>query len=450
MKRILIFGMTENPGGVESFLMNYLRRLDRERFRFDFLCNTKEKIAWEEEFPSLGADVIRITARSEDFIRYKKELENFFQKHSKEYDIIWVNVSSLANIDYLKAAKKYGIPGRIIHSHNSRNMDSALRGLLHRANRRIIGAYATDFWACSEEAADWFYEGELRKRAVIVHNAIEPGRYAFSPEERDRVRRIVRAAVDGAQGECMERRAGGDSPDGTLSGAQGDDLQTRAGGVVPYETFSDAQDEDLEQRAEEDRVVLQLCERKRCSDGLFVIGHVGRMHFQKNQKFLLEVFCEVIRRKPEARLVLIGGGEDEAEVRGIISEKKLESSVYLAGVRSDVEAWLSAFDLFIFPSLFEGMSVAALEVQANGLPVLASDAALPEEARLNRNVQVLPLSDGADRWADAVCDLIERCGSDPASARVPFEGVRGAFAGRGFEIGREVKRLEGMLSGLID
>ena len=88
--------------------------------------------------------------------KYKEELEAFFKQNASSYQIIWVNICSLANIDYLKMAKKYGIPRRIIHSHNSQNMDSKLRGMLHKMNRKKIDQYATDFWSCSQEAGEWF------------------------------------------------------------------------------------------------------------------------------------------------------------------------------------------------------------------------------------------------------------------------------------------------------
>lgn len=135
MKRILVFGMTENPGGVESFLMNYYRHIDRSRIQFDFLANSHESVAYEQEIISMGARVFHITARSENLKVYKKELKRLFVEHSAEWQAIWVNVCSLANIDYLKIAKQFGIKKRIIHSHNSQNMDSKLRGILHNINK---------------------------------------------------------------------------------------------------------------------------------------------------------------------------------------------------------------------------------------------------------------------------------------------------------------------------
>ena len=65
MKKVLVFGITENPGGVESVIMNYYRNIDRNEIQFDFLCNT-EVVAYEEEIKSLGGVIYRVTARSKD------------------------------------------------------------------------------------------------------------------------------------------------------------------------------------------------------------------------------------------------------------------------------------------------------------------------------------------------------------------------------------------------
>ena len=101
MKRILVFGITENPGGVESVIINYYRHINRNNIQFDFLCNT-EAVAYEEEIKNLGGNIYRITARSKDRKKYKKDIVNFFKYNASNYSTIWVNLCSLANIDYLK------------------------------------------------------------------------------------------------------------------------------------------------------------------------------------------------------------------------------------------------------------------------------------------------------------------------------------------------------------
>ena len=81
MKKILVFGMTENPGGIESFLVNYYRNINKELFQFDFLCNSHNPVAYEDELKSLGANVYHITARSMNRFLYWKELNEVFKEH---------------------------------------------------------------------------------------------------------------------------------------------------------------------------------------------------------------------------------------------------------------------------------------------------------------------------------------------------------------------------------
>lgn len=190
MKKVLVFGMTENPGGVESVIMNYYRNIDRNKIQFDFLCNT-EIVAYSDEIESLGGKIYKITARRKNRFKFYKELNTFFKQHATEYEAIWVNVCSLANIDYLKYAKKYNIKKRIIHAHNSQNMDSFLRGLIHRLNRLNISKYATDYWTCSNEASKWFYSKKIIKstKYLIVKNAIDLSKFKYNEIIRKKYRK---------------------------------------------------------------------------------------------------------------------------------------------------------------------------------------------------------------------------------------------------------------------
>ena len=182
-KKVLVFGITDKSGGVESVIMNYYRNLDRENVQFDFLCNT-EKVAYEDEIKELGGKIYRIPARSKNPRAYSKALKSFFKKHSNEYGTFWMNVCSLANVDYLKLAKKYGIPKRIIHAHNSQNMDSKLRGILHKINRINIDDYATDFWTCSDSSSLWFYPDIKKNYIKKITNAFDLSKYKYNEKKR--------------------------------------------------------------------------------------------------------------------------------------------------------------------------------------------------------------------------------------------------------------------------
>jgi glycosyltransferase involved in cell wall biosynthesis len=363
MHKVLIFGMTENPGGVEAFLMNYYRKMDRDKLQFDFLCNSYEPVAYEDELLAMGGHTYHFPARSKKPFKYYKKLNQFFALHAKEYDAIWVNVCSLANIDYLKMAKKYGISRRIIHSHNSQNMDSRLRGILHQLNKRQISRYATDYWACSADAAKWFYPEGILEKAEIIHNAIDVDKMAYDSKKRELLRREIG-----------------------------------------------------------------------CEDSL-VIGNVGRLHFQKNQTFLLDIFAEVLALEPCADLVLVGQGEDLENLKEKAHSLGITEHVHFMGVQYDVAGWLSAFDLFLFPSLFEGLSVVALEAQANGLPVLASSGVIPEEVRMNENFQFFSLERSAKEWAKKVLEM-RACG------RLEAADVKDNFIREGYDINAEAEKLE--------
>ena len=333
MKKILVFGITENPGGIESVIMNYYRHIDRKKIQFDFLCNT-EKVSYEKEINALGGKIYRITARSQNTKKFKKDMENFFVKHANEYFAIWVNVCSLANIDYLKYAKKYGISKRIIHAHNSQNMDSFLRGILHRFNRILIGRYATDFWTCSDEASKWFYSKKIinSSKYVIIKNAINCDIYKFDKEIRDNYRK----------------------------------------------QFNIESDE-------------------------LVIGNVGRMHFQKNQEYIIKIFNDINKSIPKSKLFLVGDGPDKGKIEKLMKEYKQQNNIILLGVRDDVNCLMQMFDVFLFPSLFEGLPLAPIEAQAASLPVYLSKGRISSKVIINKKlIHFIDLDEGANRWANII------------------------------------------------
>ena len=111
-----------------------------------------------------------------------------------------------------------------------------------------------------------------------------------------------------------------------------------------------------------------------------VFGHVGRFKASKNHAFLLKVFREVLRSEPDAILLLVGDGKLEETIRHQAQEMKSTGGSAFWGARSDIAQLLQAMDVFLFPSLYEGLRIALIEAQAAGLPCLASDR-VPKEAK---------------------------------------------------------------------
>lgn len=362
MVRILIFGMTENPGGIESVIMNYYRAIDKSKIQFDFLCNSPE-VAYEEEIQKLGGKIYKIASRSNNACLYYKELRSFFKNNAVKYKTIWVNICSLANIDYLKYAKKYGIKYRIVHCHNSQNMDSKARKILHIINKFRLKKYATDYWTCSEDANNWFFTNNIleKNKIVCINNAIDYNKFKFNEKIRQEYRNKLNI------------------------------------------------------------------------DSKLVFAHVGRLHFEKNQLMLLDIFKNINEMNGNVELLLIGDGEDRAKIENKIKKLELENNVRLLGIRNDVEKIMQSVDAIIFPSLFEGLPLVLIEAQANGLPIFASKS-ISEQVVIGENVELISLDEKPKEWAIKILSSnLNRCDN--------YEKIKI----KGFDIKIESKKIEELL-----
>lgn len=135
----------------------------------------------------------------------------------------------------------------------------------------------------------------------------------------------------------------------------------------------------------------------------FVVGHIGRMMPQKNQIFLLEVFKKVRKFEPDAVLLMIGDGPLKPKLENKIDELKLKESIVLLGIRRDVPDILMAMDIFLLPSLYEGLGVVAIEAQTTGLPCVLSDV-VTREVNLG-NCSFISLNETVDKWATRILDI---------------------------------------------
>ena len=135
----------------------------------------------------------------------------------------------------------------------------------------------------------------------------------------------------------------------------------------------------------------------------FVIGHVGRFVPVKNHTFIVDIASEVARREPKFYLLLVGDGPLRPDIEQKIAQKGLCDRVIFAGVRSDVHRlMLGAIDLFLFPSLYEGMGNVRLEAQAAGVFCVVSDTVPKEGDVVKPLVQRMSLSRSAGQWAEAI------------------------------------------------
>lgn len=136
-----------------------------------------------------------------------------------------------------------------------------------------------------------------------------------------------------------------------------------------------------------------------------VVGNVGRYFEQKNHHFLIEVFNEFHKKRLNSVLVLLGDGELMESIKKQVRELKLENAVRFLGNRSDVADWYQVMDVFVLPSLYEGLPVVGVEAQATGLPCLFSNGITPE-IQISPNALFMDLEDGAVRWANTINEMV--------------------------------------------
>ena len=330
---VLVLDTVMDRGGAEAMIMNYMRNINRDIIKFDFLTNRDYRAAYEDEIESLGGKVYHMCPMYPGkFHRYKKEVREFLKEHP-EYKIIHSNLEERSYLP-LKVAKKMGVPVRISHSHN-RPLGINPKLIVRYYFRFMLKFYNTHMFACGEEAGDWLYGKKNRDNVTIMNNAVDANQYRYNPEVSKEMKKQL--------------------------------------GI----------------------------------EGKKVIGHVGRFFPQKNHGFLIDIFNEIHKKDKDTVLLLVGGGELDDALKNQIKEKVkklgLEDAVQFLGVREDVDRVVQTFDVFLLPSLFEGLPVTMVEAQAAGLPCVISDK-VPIQCDLTGNVWVVPLEESPEKWADVVLD----------------------------------------------
>jgi glycosyltransferase EpsF len=170
--------------------------------------------------------------------------------------------------------------------------------------------------------------------------------------------------------------------------------------------------------------------------GAPLLCHVGNFVPAKNHGFLIAAFRQMARLGPGAHLLLVGDGPLRSEIVRLVSEWRMGECITILGRRRDIPALLGAADLFLFPSLYEGVPTALIEAQMTGLPCLASSRITPEVDLGIGLVSFLGLESGPERWAEEAVRLLG------AQRHVPMEDRTRALSEAGYDIAAVAKQLE--------
>jgi glycosyltransferase involved in cell wall biosynthesis len=327
--RVLHVVVNMNRGGAETLLMNLYRNIDRSKIQFDFL--TCKEGVFDKEILEMGGKVYRIPYITDvGHKQYRKALDEFFRVH-RSYKVVHSHMDKMSGL-VLKSAKKFNIPIRIAHSHNTKSEG----GLVARTYKWLIGTFinsnATHRYACSSTAAKWLF-GKRADAATLLKNGIDVKQFSFSNVIRNQLRKELQ--VD---------------------------------------------------------------------ENTIIFGHVGRFNHQKNHLFLLEIFSEINKILPNTILLLVGDGHLRSSIESKIKDLDLRGKVKLLGVREDVSNLIQSFDMFVFPSLHEGLPVTLIEAQGAGLPCIISDTITIEVDMGLGLVQYVTLSDKR-LWVEKVVEV---------------------------------------------
>lgn len=173
-----------------------------------------------------------------------------------------------------------------------------------------------------------------------------------------------------------------------------------------------------------------------CHKETIVLGHAGSFSSVKNQRFLIEVVTILYRQGTDVRLVLVGDYDNNygRAVKGMVRDRGLEDCVVFLGLRSDLPELLSAFDLFLFPSEFEGLGIVAVEAQAAGLGCLFSPG-IPSEVDMGLNLSRRIKTMSPEMWVEAILAM-------PLGSALSKEVIAKKIRERGFDIVQSIKSIE--------
>jgi len=355
---VLHIEITGGIGGIEIFLLNLYKNIDREQIQFDFVTSSNF-VPLKENFHSLGGDVYKI-ASPVHILQYWRNLRNLIE--TNQYEIVHIHKNSAANLLPFIICKLLGVKVIVSHAHNTSSTKGTFFNVLHKINRQILTQIQTNAFACSKAAAQWLYgKGYTAKNNVsIFKNGVEVKNFVFN----EFVRNEMRASLN---------------------------LQD-----------------------------------------LFVIGHVGRFTKQKNHIFLIDIFAEIIKYKANAVLLLCGLGELEKQVKEKVFQLGLDKRVFFLGERKDVNKIMQAMDVFVFPSLHEGLPFVGIEAQAAGLPIFMADT-ISSEVKISNLVTFLSLKDTVEIWAKKIIET---------SACIKRTNMATIIGEQGYDIERTAKYLE--------
>lgn len=341
MKTVLIYGMTNTPGGIESYILSVIKSLNNKIY-FSVVTDF-DKVAYEEILKNYNVEIHYIPPKSKSLIKHIRAFYKILKNH-REYTTVYFNVMDAICI--FTEIVPFVMQRKIItHSHTANALCGKKRRL-HMICRPLLNLISSKKAACSNDAAEFMFGSS--KDTVIIKNAIDIKKYAYNIHVREKLRAEM-------------------------------NIKNK----------------------------IALC-------------HVGRICPEKNQEKIIEVFKEFTNSDKNSVLIFVGTGDISIEnkLKKRAHELCIDENIIYLGARDDVHEILQAADVFLLPSLFEGIPIAAIEAQAAGLHLVVSDN-VSRNVDVTGNVTFIPVDKSKKNtqlWAEAVYNAAMQSRTDTTHA----------------------------------
>lgn len=331
VKRILIIGLTNKMGGVETFIYNTVVNSDKNKIRYDFLVHGYKKCVYQQEIEKFYDGKVSfyfIPKYKKNPVKCIQALREFYHKYGNQYDVIHLQTGAASEIFYIYPFVQKKRSMIVVHSHAG----SGYHPFENTIARIFVNHIVDERLACSKIAARWLFGKKNEGNTKIIVNGIDNVRFRYIEEARIKIRKQYN---------------------------------------IPEDSF--------------------------------VVGHVGRFSVEKNHLFIIEIFSKILEKDKCAKLILVGDGENENDIKKVCQEKNLLSSIYFVGRQKRTEEFYSAFDSFLMPSIYEGLPLVGIEAQAAGLPCFFSEN-IDLQVLISDRAKMYSLKMEAIEWAKVILE----------------------------------------------
>lgn len=328
MKILYVLSSLSKQNGISSFVMNYYKRINHNKFDCTFLVmkNINSDGEYEKLIEKFGDQVIALPSLKKG-MRFFTTLKHVLK--NQKYDIIHVHLVNLGWMFFLMSKLFSPNTKRVLHAHATVFGETKWKNIRNKFFARFSIGLAQKLFACSKAAGDGLFGN---RNYTVISNAIDVNKYAFDANARVKIR----------------------------------------------DQFG--------------------CHQK------IVMGTTARMEIQKNPLFAVDVFYAILQYSDQIEYWWVGDGSLRNQVEDKLKKLGIQEKFKLLGKRNDARDFYQGMDLFVLPSLFEGLPVVAVEAEASGLPIVMSDSITREIS--SKNSKYIPLACGAKAWAKEIYEWI--------------------------------------------